>query len=285
MVDWTPFKKEMTYRMYRRYCAANHGTESLCPECRAALDRGIARLEACRFKTEGRPCPNCSDCCFSGDEYDLMVKVVTFDSANGSAITSIRGKEDVYDPSGDNGTRYDNRTFRMKRAMLNLVSENPFSKVTVSSLCTEAGVGRSTFYAHYSSLMDVVDDCIFDFIFALDFMPSQAKYPMWNCEPSGKPMCEFMRSHREYCSLIFDPDLNSHAVELISSCMMPRLTHTLIGKTNIDAVELNVVNTISLTGCLEMIRQNLDKSDEEWAKTKQIIDRYHLGGLKMITYE
>jgi len=285
MVDWTPFKKEMTYRMFKRYCGEVHGSDTLCPDCRRNLETSIARLETCPFKTEGRPCPKCRDCCFSKDEFDVIMKVVTYDSANGSTITSIRGTENVYDLGEKNDTRYDNRTFRMKRAFLNLISEAPFSKITISSLCTEADVGRSTFYAHYSSLMDVADDCIFDFVFALDFMPSQAKYPIWNCEPAGMPMCEYMRSHREYCSLIFDPDLHGHAIELISACMMPRMTHTLIAKTNMGIEELNVVNTITLSGCLEMIRQNLDKSDEEWEKTKQVIDRYHLGGLKMVSFE
>jgi len=42
---------------------------------------------------------------------------------------------------------------------------------------------------------------------------------------------------------------------------------------------------MAFLGCLNMIRMNLDKSDEEWLNIKESIDGYNLGGLKMLTFD
>ena len=34
-----------------------------------------------------------------------------------------------------------------------------------------------------------------------------------------------------------------------------------------------------------MIRANLDKSDDEWLKIKESIDRYNQGGLNMLNFD
>ena len=47
----------------------------------------------------------------------------------------------------------------------------------------------------------------------------------------------------------------------------------------------STVNRMAFLGYLNMIRTNLDKSDEEWLKIKESIDRYNLGGLKMLTFD
>ena len=52
----------------------------------------------------------------------------------------------------------------VKEAMLELLSQTPFNYITVSSLCREAGVGRATFYTHYSGLTDVIDELADDAI-------------------------------------------------------------------------------------------------------------------------
>ena len=61
---------------------------------------------------------------------------------------------------------------RLKEALLRLLARRDIVDVTVSRLCQEAGVNRSTFYAHYTDLHDLLqqieDEMFADFEKALE---------------------------------------------------------------------------------------------------------------------
>lgn len=44
----------------------------------------------------------------------------------------------------------------MKQSMLELMNTTPFDKITVRLICDRAGVNRSTFYAHYTDIYDMI---------------------------------------------------------------------------------------------------------------------------------
>lgn len=52
----------------------------------------------------------------------------------------------------------------IKTATLTLLKDAPFEKLTIASVCNEAGIARSTFYSNYKSLTEVVDELIEDAI-------------------------------------------------------------------------------------------------------------------------
>ena len=55
-----------------------------------------------------------------------------------------------------NNRQYQGSDIRMKRAMLELMNTLPFSKITVRLICEKAEVNRSTFYAHYVDIYDML---------------------------------------------------------------------------------------------------------------------------------
>lgn len=55
-----------------------------------------------------------------------------------------------------------NRQFRlseqlMEAAMTELMNSMEFEKITVKKICEKAGVNRSTFYAHYTDIFDMIE--------------------------------------------------------------------------------------------------------------------------------
>lgn len=46
----------------------------------------------------------------------------------------------------------------LKQALLTWMKKKPLSKITVTELCGEAGLNRSTFYANYSDIHDLILD-------------------------------------------------------------------------------------------------------------------------------
>lgn len=61
-----------------------------------------------------------------------------------------------------NNKQFQNSDLRMKQAMLELMNVSPFEKITVRSLCEKAKVNRSTFYAHYKDIFDMIEQMEFN---------------------------------------------------------------------------------------------------------------------------
>lgn len=47
---------------------------------------------------------------------------------------------------------------RLKLALLDMLARDDILDVTVSALCDEAEVNRSTFYSHYDSVAELMDE-------------------------------------------------------------------------------------------------------------------------------
>ena len=52
--------------------------------------------------------------------------------------------------------RVKNTTKALKRALFDMLEQMPLSKITVTSLCKQAGVNRVTFYHHFTDVYDMI---------------------------------------------------------------------------------------------------------------------------------
>ena len=55
-------------------------------------------------------------------------------------------------------SKYFYTAVRFDKALLSLLEKKPFEYVTVSEICREAGVNRSTFYLHYESTRELLNE-------------------------------------------------------------------------------------------------------------------------------
>lgn len=56
-----------------------------------------------------------------------------------------------------NNQRFHETEIRMESAMLELMKDTEFEKITVKKICEKAKVNRSTFYAHFLDIYDMLD--------------------------------------------------------------------------------------------------------------------------------
>ena len=61
-------------------------------------------------------------------------------------------------------TRKEMTRMLLKEGLLSCLADNSFESVTVTLLCKTSGITRSTFYLHYSNIMEIVDDLVDDAI-------------------------------------------------------------------------------------------------------------------------
>ncbi len=57
-------------------------------------------------------------------------------------------------------SKYFNTASLMDQALLLLLDNKPFEYITVKEICKKAGVNRSTFYLHYETMADLVNECL-----------------------------------------------------------------------------------------------------------------------------
>lgn len=57
-------------------------------------------------------------------------------------------------------SRYHNTAVRMDEALLELLEKKDFEYITVKEICEIADVHRSTFYLHYETVGDLLDECV-----------------------------------------------------------------------------------------------------------------------------
>lgn len=57
-------------------------------------------------------------------------------------------------------SKYFNTALRMDEALLALLEEKDLEYITVKELCHRAGVNRSTFYLHYETISDLVEEAL-----------------------------------------------------------------------------------------------------------------------------
>ena len=83
-------------------------------------------------------------------------------------------------------SKYFNTAVRFDKALLSLLEKKPFEFVTISELCEEAGVNRSTFYLHYENTADLLKEAMayvldnFASYFSVDMESIASKYE--NCD-------------------------------------------------------------------------------------------------------
>lgn len=57
-------------------------------------------------------------------------------------------------------SKYYNTAVRMDEALIALLEKKDFEYITVKEICEKAGVNRSTFYLHYETVSDLLDECV-----------------------------------------------------------------------------------------------------------------------------
>ena len=55
-------------------------------------------------------------------------------------------------------SKYFNTAVKMDLALISLLKKKQFEYITISELCNEAGVNRSTFYLHYENIGDLLNE-------------------------------------------------------------------------------------------------------------------------------
>lgn len=181
----------------------------------------------------------------------------------------------------------------IKEGMLELIGKTPFNYVTVASLCREAGVGRATFYTHYTGLMDVIDELADD---AINATKRGGKNPFAASAVLGEkmrettdpavlepymnllPVCQRVADNPKYSGLFKDPFVSEYIIMRIYNNERGENIKYLTENYNITAEQADKLFLFTITGAFEVNRAMGWKKNEAWYNVQKVLLTYMEGG-------
>lgn len=158
----------------------------------------------------------------------------------------------------------------LKEGMLRLLQTKELDKINVSELCRESGINRATFYKHYTSPQNVLEDVAADLVGDLRRMEPE----IHTAESSRKYMedvCVYLYDRRDLMKLLLrckkDEDLVWHISDL-NRRFWTRY-HPMVHELGMDETDVKLMVTYFSSGAYHLLRswllEDLDKTPQEVA--------------------
>lgn len=176
----------------------------------------------------------------------------------------------------------------IKDAFIKLVKEEPYSKITITQICREADITRSTFYLHFSSITDVLnavlDDALFlvqDSTTGLDTKDDYS-FDYLNKNESLVPACQRIGDTDKYQNILMDPDLSEYIIGRIMTHERGKVVPSIIKKTGLSQEDAETLFTYVIHGSFAVNRANHFQKNEKWAHDVQILNRFIKAGYEQL---
>lgn len=158
----------------------------------------------------------------------------------------------------------------LRQALIGILDRKRIEQVSVTELCREAGINRSTFYAHYSIPQDVLTDIKTDFA-------DQLAASIERVRDEGGPrqhlecICRFIHENRELERVILTNSSDDEVIEaaLRSSFQIWGTTSPFLAVQDMDDSSKSLVAAFYYHGIFRVIREwvrhDIDKTPEKVA--------------------
>lgn len=102
----------------------------------------------------------------------------------------------------------------IKESLLELMKEQPISKITVTIICRKANINRNTFYSHYMNQFDLLTNIENELYEEIRHV---VEYTM-NHETSGNlsyEICKYIKANSKICEVLFSENGDKELLERI----------------------------------------------------------------------
>lgn len=117
----------------------------------------------------------------------------------------------------------------LSKSLIYLLGKNAITEIDVSQLCTYAGVNRTTFYKHYNSLYDLLNELINEFFKKIEILFLKVNVNE-NTTSKVALLLKYLKQNREFVSII----MNNNTLTTISQRLITLDFIDSLIKTNIQ---------------------------------------------------
>ena len=175
-------------------------------------------------------------------------------------------------------SKYFNTATKMDLALISLLKKKPFEYITVSEICENAGVNRSTFYLHYETIIDLLDETtrylLDDFrsyfpTDTIDLVCCDRNELVFVCDKYLTPYLTYIKDHKEvfgtaitHSKTLKFEDVHKRLFDNIFNPILDRFHYPSNIRQYVMMYYLNGINAI----VLEWLKNGCDKSIAEIAE-------------------
>lgn len=173
----------------------------------------------------------------------------------------------------------------IKDSFLELIQDNPYSKITIKKICQTTDIGRSTFYLHFDSINNVLNTVLDDAImttspdyfnindFSIDYLKENE---------SLIPACQRVGANEKYRKLLMDPDLTEYIVGRIMVHERGRVIPAIQKKTGLSKEDAETLFLYTLHGSFAVNRANHFRKNNQWYHDVQLLNKFTLNGYRAL---
>lgn len=158
----------------------------------------------------------------------------------------------------------------LQEALLHIMEEKPLEKISITELCAESGINRTTFYRHYTVLRDVLIEMQIQFAETCNDlfpMPLSIESPKLYLEN----LCSLLHRNSKLIKIFIRNNSEEDIIHLFDEFFQKMIPyHTdLIKKQSIDDADLKLICTYIAGGSYFMLRrwllEDIEKTPQEIA--------------------
>ena len=144
----------------------------------------------------------------------------------------------------------------LQNSLLELMKAKPLKNITIKELVDHADVNRSTFYLHYSSIYDIIEEMeqsLLDQVCQIfDTYPDD--YNEENSFSFISAMLQIVFDNLETCNILLDPKYNTKFIEKIQMVLDKKVEERMQHILGQDFRISSYLSSFYITGCMGMLR-------------------------------
>lgn len=176
----------------------------------------------------------------------------------------------------------------IKDAFISLIKQEGYDQITVTELCREAEITRSTFYLHYDNLSNVLNAVLDDALMfntqpgrlPTDDSPISVDYLKEN--ESQLAACQRVADSEKYHDLLMDPTLSDYIVGRIITHEHDRMVPAIQKRTGLPIQDAEKIFIYTVHGSFAINKMNKFIKNETWYHDLQILNRFIQGGYRSL---
>ena len=196
----------------------------------------------------------------------------------------------------DRRTIYTRNT--VKDALLELLEEQSFEKITVAALCRQAEITRATFYLHFQSLDEVLDELLDEALMIAeaasnDMSVEERMAALKKVLRTGKAEdlrknerllgpCQRVADDPKYRAIFQDPTLSGYVIRRIYLAERDQMIPYLMKECRLSQDEADKLFMMIVYGLFYVNRSMKWVKDDNWYEMQMTINRYMFGGFEAL---
>ncbi len=175
----------------------------------------------------------------------------------------------------------------IKDTFLKLIKKEPYAKITVTELCRQADITRSTFYLHYNSLTDVLNEVLDDALLlsqsqGMNLTGKDYSFDYLSKNESLIPVCQRIGNSEKYQQLLMDSDLTEYIIGRIMTHERSHVIPSLMKKTGCSKEDAETIFLYAIHGSFAVNRAHHFVKDQKWLHDVKLLNRFTEAGYKFL---